>query len=359
MQEANRLTQHLRDDLLKSGGDRLLAVAEAVHDLYGVWKESPDLDGIATGTIGRSSMLMAGLLRVEDPIFGGVSFYLYPRTPRHRGIDSIAVLEEDGTRTLRVERPGWFEPFGPVVEQRLDDGQSYPIAAPEELSQLVLPKRDFWILVPDPDDPQSGTYATWGRPPLGTPFLILCRETLLHQIERLRQERLIEFVDTPKPVLSSGAWYEVKHCMVVSSAWSGVFIENRDLLEALRPIVSISIGVAGGLRVPGTSGWLVGHGPNVTVFGFATGLTVTIFDENDLPVYETACSANVQLEVPWSVPGDYRIEARSPNATSERALSIRAWDDLRIADRFDCQYVTFGEYRLCGAALERADGKPL
>jgi hypothetical protein len=358
-QETARLTQHLRDDLLRGRGDRLLAVAEAIHDLYSVWKESPDLDRLATGSLGRSLTIIAGLLRIPDPIFDVVGYYVYPRTPRGRGIDRIVVRDGDAARVLRVDRQGWFEILGEATESAIDNGWRYPIEEPEELAQLVLPRRDFWVLVPDPEDPESGVYATWGRPPLGTPFVVLCRGYLLHQLDHLRRERLIDYVDAPQPVMSSGSWHEVRHCMVVSSAWSGVFIENREFLDALKPIVALSIGLDGGIRMRGATGWLCGYGPAVTVFGFETAVDLIVFDEDDIPVYETSSRANVQLDVPWPEPGTYRIEARSSGATAERLVAIWRWDDLRIAEVPDRHYLPLGDYRLCGAALERRDGGPV
>jgi hypothetical protein len=354
-QEAARLTQHLRDDLL-GGGDRLLAVADAVHELHGAWKESPDPEHLAEGTVGRNQTVIGGLLRLEDPIFGDVAYQVYARAPRRRGVDRIAVRDGDQRRTLRLERPGWFTPLGPVPESSFDEGLRYPIEEPAELSHLVLPKRDFWILVPDPQDPDNGVFASWGRPALGTPFVVLCRDHLVPQLDHLRRERLIEYAGPPQPVMPSGSWFEVRHCMVVAQVWSGVFIDNRELLDTLKPITSLTIGLAGGLRMPATTGWLEGHGPTVTVFGFETAVDVTVSDEDEAPVYETSTHANVALDVPWDDPGVYRIEARSATTVIERAVRIWRWDDLRSTDGTNLYHVPLGAYRLCGAALEEVNG---
>ncbi|MDP9359366.1 MAG: hypothetical protein M3R02_29595 [Chloroflexota bacterium] len=339
------------------GGTRLLALADAVYELYAAWKDNPDRNLLRPEAMPSGSTVLGGLIRFEAPLFGEVSYHLYPRRPLRRRIDGVRVCYNGESRWVGAERPGWFEPVGPIGENELRVGARWAIEAPEELSHLVLPKRDFWILTPDPDHPESGVFASWGHPPLGTPFVVLCRAHILPQLDHLRDERLIEFADIPEPVLSGRDWHEIRHCMVVSPAWSGVFIEHRDLLDALRPIVSITIGVAGGLRVPGTQGWIEGHGPVVTVFGFEPTVHVTVVDERDgSSTFATTCGPNTPLAIPWSVPGEYRIEVGAGETSSERSVKIWSWDELSAADSVERQYVRFGEYRLCGAALEQAGG---
>ncbi|MDP9368660.1 MAG: hypothetical protein M3Q03_10365 [Chloroflexota bacterium] len=355
--EAGRLTQHLRNDLLSGGGPRLLALADAVYEIYAAWKDNPNRNLPRPEALTGGSTVLGGLIRFEDPIFGDVSYHLYPRRPLRRRIDDVRVSYGGESRSVRAERPGWFEPVGPVSENELRAGARWTIEVPEELSHLVLPKREFWILTPDPDHPESGVFASWGRPPLGTPFVVLCRAHLLSQFDHLRRERLIEFADDPEPVLSGRDWHEIRHCMVVSPAWSGVFVEHRDLLDALRPIVSLTIGVAGGLRAPGAHGWIEGHGPTVTVFGFEPTIRVTVIDERDGSIiFATTCGPNTPLAIPWSDPGEYRIEVGAGETSSERSVKIWSWNELSAADPVERQYVLLGENRLCGAALEQAGG---
>jgi len=57
----------------------------------------------------------------------------------------------------------------------------------------------------------------------------------MEQLERLRNEGLIEWHGDPLVPFEDVSWLEIQDCMVVSSAWSGVFIPSGELYDALRP----------------------------------------------------------------------------------------------------------------------------
>ena len=42
----------------------------------------------------------------------------------------------------------------------------------DEGMELVLPARDFWVLIRDPDDIEPDAQANWDLPVLGEPFLL-------------------------------------------------------------------------------------------------------------------------------------------------------------------------------------------
>ena len=69
--------------------------------------------------------------------------------------------QEDNTHSLREERPGWYSHLEYSVSQKeLDNSAKYQISSPDDLDYLILPARDFWILIPDPENPDSGAYAS-------------------------------------------------------------------------------------------------------------------------------------------------------------------------------------------------------
>lgn len=346
--EAPYLTAQLRE-LLGSDSQRLRALGDAIHELYEDWRIEP------TARLGRHSersrTLYAGLYREEDPFSGTSSYYLYPRAPRGSA-SLLSVRVGDGVEPLRPERPGWFYPLGPVDGATLTAGARYPVDQPAEVEELVLPQRDFWILTPDPDAPESGTYATWGAPQLGLPFILLCREEVFDQFRRMEQEQLIACGSEPAPALD-GSWFEIRDCVAVSEAWSGAHLENPELYDALRLADACNVSASGGMRVPHGSGWLDQAGPSITVFGFSPEAEVRITDvANDDVTLEREQPTNQPANVPWPGPGRYLVNAVCGGQSARRLVTIVGWDELQLATEQRRESVRLGDRLLCGALLE-------
>ncbi|MDQ2808443.1 MAG: hypothetical protein M3Z04_16270 [Chloroflexota bacterium] len=326
--ERRYLTQHLQE-LLSTPGLRYAAIFEAAYDVYTSWCRDPHL---ATGGTGDPSILVntnliAGLMRVADPFGGAVDYYLYARTPRRRRAD-YAVVDVGGAQRLTIDRPGWFAPLFTVTAADLDAGSRYKVLEPSEIEWLLLPQRDFWLLVPDPDNQEGEAFATWGPPQLGVAFMILCHRALLPELEHLRSERVLEWSGEPQAVLGAQNWVELRYCMVVSDSWSGIFINNQALHEALRPKSSLSLSVSGGLRAPHATGWLAGYGPRMTVFGFEQVADVqitSVVGEHNL--HSGEYKMNVPFDYAWPGPGDYLVEAESGGEISTRLVKIVDWED--------------------------------
>lgn len=355
-EEAGGLTKHLREVLAAGSPQRLQAIAEAVFDVYERSRE--DLDASSTGE-GRAlpATLLARLYRVEDPLTWAVDYYVLPRQRRGRGIEEITVRRDDALYTLREERPGWYDPLGPITEQEITDGARYSIVDPLELAELVLPKRDFWILTPDPENPDSGVYAAWGSLPPGTRMILLCRPHLKPQLCRLSDERLIRWAGDPMP-LFGGRWLEVRDCMVTSQAWSGVFIEDNELYETLRPRSGLNVSLSGGLRAPGLTAWLNEYGPDVTVFGFEPSAEVTVVrigERHEHVVFDGTVDMNKPRRLEWPGPGDYRVEASSGAEPSSCLVRIVGWDELVARPPDERQLLDLGHWRVCGALVEPVD----
>jgi hypothetical protein len=205
-------------------------------------------------------------------------------------------------------------------------------------------------LISDPENPESGVYASWGRPQLGTYFIILCREELVSQLEHLRDERLIEWNGNPQPCPLTH-WVEIHHCNVRSPAWEGVGIANQDLYEKLCPRENLNISLSGGIRVPGNRGWLEDYGPQVTIYGFESEVDVIIKRATEEePFFEKTQATNEPFGVKWPGAGDYVVEL--PVYSLERLITIRTWEELErfSPDSFEKTYVH--DWNLCGTLIE-------
>ncbi|MGB9753645.1 hypothetical protein [Roseiflexus castenholzii] len=346
------LTKHLQH-LLSDASQRAHAIAEAIYDAYEAWA-SGDIDG-QTSHRSRQHYLIAGIWRREDALSGTIEYFLYPRAPRRQQFDEIIVDIDNQQHTLMTERPGWYMPLCSVNEQLLNQGVRYPVIQPSELNALILPSRAFWVLRPDPDNPESGMYASWGRVPLGVQFILLCRRELLADLEQLRIERLIEWSGEPQPVPSFSEWMEIRNCMVISPVWDGVEIEHPDLQSALRPQERLSISLAGGLRAP-KGGWLADMGPTVTVFGFPPEAEVRVIRLSDEHIiFEETQPTNQPFSVPWKTPGDYRIEITAEGKLSQSLARLVDWDQLEMAPVDDFAWPQIDQVRLCGAVFHTLD----
>jgi len=354
--EAQRLPKHIKE-LLTDNRERYQAVAEAIHEVYQQWQDDGSSIKQRTGVRSWSRHIFAGLYRTEDPFLGEVNYYLYPRQARGRQLESVQVqYEDDNVYQLRSERPGWYFPLEcPLKINELECSARHPIIFPTELDSLVLPNRDFWILIPDPDDPDAGVYATWGKPSLGTQFILLCKRELLSDINRLRDERLIEWHGEDQAVFNNTNWVELHQCMVVSQAWDGVFVKNQELKDALQPSTRLSISISGGLRVPKQSAWLEGYSLQVTAFAFYTTAQLQITRLSDKSqILDKSQSTNTPISVDFLSSGDFLISATCGGESTERFVRIVDWSSLSIeeARRREIMPVGFGHY-ICGTVIKQ------
>ncbi|HSH79999.1 MAG TPA: hypothetical protein VLA19_15855 [Herpetosiphonaceae bacterium] len=349
--ETYHLSQHLRE-LLAAEGQRLQAVADAIAEYYDLWRESQHGD-VPRGRGGWIGFPLAGLYRTEDIISGDVRYFLYPRQPRRHRPEQVRVKVAGASYSLVDERQGWYAPVAEILFTDLDQGGLYPITEPPYLGDLRLPVRPLWMLVPDPDNPDSGVYASWGNPPLGTPFLLLCRSELVPRLVQLRAEQLIQWAGEPRAVVGTDHWVEIHHCMVVSEAASTESQENQELYEALRPRETVNVSLSGGLRAPNLGAWIEGYGPAITVFTFQRVSDVTIFrvaDEEE--VFGQPITPNEPCQIPWPGTGDYRIEACAGGQRTERLVKIVPWEHLRRTLVTQPERVRIGAWQVTGAIIE-------
>lgn len=351
--EAPGLPKHLRD-LLTSDKERYEAVSELIHEVYQQWQAQGRPDVLKAGVRGLSRHIFAGLYRDEDQFFGSVNYYPYPKQVRGQQLASGEIQHKDKNYRLINDRPGWYLPLDfQLSASELENGKKYPIVLQGELELLVLPSRDFWILIADPDNPDAGTYATWGQPSLGTQFILLCKKELLPDIKCLQDENLINWCGEVEPFENS-SWVELHQCMVLSQAWDGVFIKNQALKDALQPSISLSISFSGGLRVPQQNAWLQGHFPQITVFGFypKVQLQVTRLIDGFL-ILDKQESANTAISVELLSAGDYLVSATCGSESTQRFIKIVDWSSLAI-EKIQCREIMSidsGNY-ICGSIIK-------
>jgi hypothetical protein len=328
---------------------RFDATADAAFELYSAvdWDEEPAVDH--TGTTSRPvRRVSAGLHREEDPFTGQVLYSLYPRQPA-QAVEFVLTVTFAGVEIrLRPDRPGWFGPL-PWGPSPPPSALTMQVGGHPSLRELTFPDRDFWILAGDPRTAGGGPFATWDSPMLERPFMLLCRPTYRALLEKLREQRLLDWHESPYE-LSAGRWLEYRGCRRCSSDWRlrlGEFDSSEQaLLRILRPRVSGTIEFQDGLQAPDRGdGWMQDYLPRILVSALAGTALVTVNNlQSQRCELTQAVLANEPLDLPVLEPGYYRIDAalvdgetdQSPEKTlSPRILTVRAWESLACAAVLD------------------------
>jgi hypothetical protein len=348
------LTSHLREVF---SDDRAEAVADPIYELYEerIYKRVPDKRTVAA-TQSAQRPLIAGLLRRENWFSGEVLYHLYPRRQPHHYADEGQIVIAGTTNQLVVQRARWFEPISTTVDV-IAHGASYPVSQPHFYSELMLPKREFWILVPDPENDRSGEFASWGSPGLGTHFILLLKKSLARSLEPYRR-RLIDWQGDAELVPGLDGWVELCNCEVVGMDWDTANLDEN-LREELRPRHKIKIGLSGGLRAP-QAGWLQGHGPIITVFGVSTAdsetVEVTLYrirSDREYKVSQHTYLLNESQNIEWPGAGFYRLEARCGGSVTETLVSIQAWDEMCMNTVENEYGLRWGQWSLCGGVEKK------
>jgi len=323
---------------------RFEATAQAAFDVYASidWEEEPAeaMEGIARPV----RRLTAGLYREEYPFIGEVRYSLYPRQPAEFVESALSVRLWGVTARLRPDRTGWFSPLpggsSPPVSSLTMQVEGHP-----SIRELVFPEHDFWILVEDPLGPGGGACANWGPPMFERPFILLCRATLCHLLEHLRDLGVLDWRDAPVELLN-GPWLEYRGCRIRSSGWrvrmSDLDASEEGLLRAIRPRTGGAIELNGGLKAPDRrEGWMQDYLPSVSIQAVRGTAHVTVTNLHS-QVSELCRDVAVgdDLDLPPLKPGYYRIDAalldggRDPfpgQPLPPRMLTVREWESLQCA----------------------------
>ncbi|WLT37183.1 hypothetical protein NON20_14455 [Synechocystis sp. B12] len=324
-------------NLIKNSGDRHEVLAEAIHEVHQQWIEAgcPPIDKNQSQRIlTPSSNLFAGLYRSKED--NEITYYLYPKQKPQQKTEGITVEYQGETEQLEIDRPGWYLPIdSPINQIALDKGIRCKILESDFLKTLQLPARDFWILIPDPDEPDSGVYASWCTPRLGQSFILLCKQKLLKDLHLLKDERLVNWSNEVNPFGEENKqWLELHNFQVISQAWRGIFIENWELKDALQPKVNLSISLSGGLRTPNQNAWLQGYTPNITIFGFMKNVELEVlkFPEQQRVKYHEKIETNKPYTLQLNECDSclYLIRAIHNSYIAEVSLRIVEYDSLQL-----------------------------
>ena len=342
-------SRHLRDLIQESDFIRYEAVTDAIFEVYTSinWDQEFD-DTSGQRRIGQRRMT-AELYRVEDAIMGDIIYYPYPRQPKQYWGGSLEVVHTGTIHDLRKHRQGWFLPLELPVNPA--GGISYEVRGHQQIKELVLPERRFWVLVPDPEDETSGIFAGWESPKLGENFLLLCRKEYSEQMEMFRQEDLINW-DHDFPV--GDEWVEYRGCMIISPSWDGIIPQHQDLYDALKPRIAATISLKGGIRVPNQGGWLEGYPPEITIIAFDDSVNLKLLDTSspDEPIMHQLINTNKPISVPSLTLGVYLFEVYNlGKLVARRVLRILAWDALECRQPEQPFSVDVGKFTLQGVII--------
>ena len=346
--------KHLSDLLQEDDFRRYDVITDAIYDVYlsidwdREMETEPDIRSVGQ----RRLTVTAELYRIENFVTGNIDYYLYPRQLRQFGGGTLEVIRNGRTHPLSVDRKGWFQPLWP---EDLAGGVSYEVRGHQQVKTLVLSKRDFWILVPDPEDETSGIFAGWKHPGLGETFLLLCREAYTHQMESFKKRGLLNW-DYKFPVDEEEEWIEYRGCQIVSPNWDGEIPEHQGLYDALKPNVSAAtISLKGGLRVPSQGGWLEGYVPEMTIMAFDDSVQLKLLDASsqDTPIRNQIVNTNEPVILPPLPPGDYLLQAYgSAGLAARRNFRIIPWDTLACVQPEQPFSVDVEMFKLQGAIIE-------
>lgn len=392
------LTPHLRDLLTSEGDDQRFEVIKkavqdaldddkaiqdkAVRDKISIstpkftqngagWQkpESNNKDRVQNGQIS------AQIYRSEGDYFFSQypDFFLYPKAKT--GIDLIGanvVIDGVSTTLQKGDSEGWYLPIfeHPISAEFLNQGAIYPItgSCPNDISCLVLDKRDFWILAPDPDCPESPIYyASFGKVSLGQTFILLCRKELVGLVERLQSELLLRFNLCTEAFENNPDWVEFHQCMILSEDWEGVDlgVEGKQLKDALQPAATVAISFTGGLRVPHLKAWLIEDLPAITIFSsLVDQADVLIFNNlsiEGVSIAQEIVNTKVNTNTPNSNifkklgtirTGSYRIQVKCGKLSSQKVVNFVNWDDLEIREPLRKEILKLGNLSINGSQID-------
>ncbi len=356
-QRSRELTKHIKE-LVNGSRHSYNAVSSAIYEVYedylenGLVLSNQSLQTSRSAIQNRSRILCADIYRTENYLNGEIEYYLYPKQPRGFIRGEVEVSIDNTTHTLVNDRPGWYEPLSAIGINKLVQGARYSVVSPDPFNSLILPQRDFWILVQDPDE-ESSAYAPWDSPKLGECFILLCKQELRQDLERLREEGLIQWDEEIEPFSDSSVWLELHQCMIISQDWDEVIIRHQELKEALQPRDYLSINLSGGLRVHKLGGWLENQEPLVTISGFYPRAKITVKClKNNQKIIEKTCDTNTAFSLHWAGSGDYLITAEYAGEPVERLVKIVGWEDLPLQAPANYQKVEIDSWQICGGIIQ-------
>lgn len=307
-----------------------------------------------SGTKRRSSSqkIVGGLIR-SVTLQGKLAYRLLPRKPPNWKNTPLEVEGPDGIANLNDYKSGMFMPLwvmeSPFPEMPLD----YPVSGDPAIEQIGFPKRDFWILTQDADDP-LGNYATWDKYPslLGKKFILTVKgndgSALAREVAKYKEEGLVGY---EKAFQDPRGWVEFRGCMVLSRAWDCIVPppEAEALYDALRPSVFASLVFKGGLKLPDSPTWIEGFPPELCIYGFEKNFHVKVTSHSGEGMDEfTLQEQATKPLVMCGEPGVYLIKAYwATTLVASKILKVIPWGEIEPSST-----PTDTTYKLGGLAFQ-------
>ncbi|MGD9818027.1 MAG: hypothetical protein AB7V04_04925 [Desulfomonilaceae bacterium] len=277
----------------------------------------------------KNKNIECGLYRAEN-LMGESEYYIFPKQPfrTHSGGINPVVRYNQDEYSLSTLRPGFYQPLWeiqPFVETPLE----ISVNGHARFHKLVFPKRDFWLLVRDPEN-SYGAWATW-KPyvEIGEEFLLLSRKgKIVSALEKFRKDKLIDWNNTDE----SENWVEFQDCMVLCYDWSEVTVDPlcQPLVNVLTPRSVAAVSFMGGLRDPNSSAWLEGCAPKVKVYGFEKEFELVVKLSEGHEIFRQEIQTQMEITIPgMNDPDVYQIEVMSNDRTvAFRPIRIISWDEI-------------------------------
>lgn len=322
--------RHVREGILHPDPSRSWEFFAAAHRLYESvepWKQKTSASRHLSTAQSRS--LEAGLYR-DIQLDGSVAYHLFPRQPHRSRMDGLSAQLNGQQYLLNILRPGFYCPLW-QIHPFAEDATSIPLENAGALESIRFPKRDFWILTQDPENP-VGAWGSWKRHvDIGEHFLLLSKPGVFdEQIDLLKQAKLINWQDR----IVKEEWIEYEGCMVLSYDW-GAFNpdpECQSLIDALTPRSLANISLSGGLRDPNQNAWIAGTGIQLSISGFEARFDVTVKSPDNAVVLEQEVLREETLELDQHLnEGHYRIEATTQGSLcATRTFRVIEWDQIQV-----------------------------
>lgn len=347
--------KHLQTGFHNADPDRVAAFVDSAFRIYQAIDWSASNGGQADQRNVRIK-LTGGIIR-KVSIRGTVQYQLLARQPSRWKSVELKVLADGEYHSLVPLKADLFAPLW-AVSPFPDDPLEFQVDGDPFVESLVFPRRVFWILTSDPDDP-LGQIGTWERYPnlLGRKFWILLRGEdevqFSAELEKYKAEKLI---DWDKKEVNEEGWAEYRGCMILSRAWDCIVPSagTEALYDALLPTMFANIGLSGGIKVPDGQGWVEGFPPSITIYGFERDFKVQVVSEMD----NTETSFEIQQQVPRVLleclaPGSYKLMASwHGRPVASRSFRIIPWDNLEISKNAATIEGKMGGLSLHGASIE-------
>jgi hypothetical protein len=227
------------------------------------------------------------------------------------------------------------------------------------VKEISLPVSDFRILVHDPENEDSGIFASWRQPGIFESFVLLCRKERAPNMETLRKAGLLNWDYEFRLTEPNLGWVEYRGCVITSSDWAEVLSDSNDLFDALWPRATATIALRAGLRAPNQRAWLEGYGPEVIIHAVENLLRFVVRDvvHIDTPIIDKVVETKQYLELPELSNGDYLLQVYcGTRMLAQRTLMILPWRALRCAEPERAYSIRLGSFTLQGALIG-ADGE--